>query len=151
MRFNSSDLLVTFALVLLVAPLAAEAQPLGKVPRIGVLELGTPPASPDWKAHSLLLQNLRKLGWLEGQNLVMEYRWANGQPSRLSSLAAELVRLPVDVIVVAASPAIRAVQRATTTIPIVMVSVTIPWRKDSSPTSLGRVATSPGWAAWCQS
>jgi putative ABC transport system substrate-binding protein len=116
-------LLVILALSLLVAPLAAEAQPLGKVPRIGVLELGTPPASPDWKAHSLLLQNLRKLGWLEGQNLVMEYRWANGQPSRLSSLAAELVRLPVDVIVVAASPAIRAVQRATTTIPIVMVSV----------------------------
>jgi putative tryptophan/tyrosine transport system substrate-binding protein len=116
-------LLVILALSLLVAPLAAEAQLLGKVPRIGVLELGTPPASPAWIAHSLLWQNLRQLGWLEGQNLVMEYRWANGQPSRLSSLAAELVRLPVDVIVVVASPAIRAVQRATTTIPIVMVSV----------------------------
>jgi ABC-type uncharacterized transport system substrate-binding protein len=54
---------------------------------------------------------------------VLEYRWANGQPSRLSSLAAELVRLPVDVIVVSASPAIRAAQRATTIIPIVMLSV----------------------------
>jgi putative ABC transport system substrate-binding protein len=116
-------LLVILALSLLVAPLAAEAQPLGKVPRIGVLELGIPPASPDWKARSRLLQNLRTLGWLEGQNLVLEYRWANGQPRRLSSLAAELVRLPVDVIVVSASPAIRAAQRATTTIPIVMISI----------------------------
>jgi len=126
MRFNPIGLLVTFALGLLVAPLAATAPPPGKMPRIGVLELGAPPASPDWKAHSLLLQNLRKLGWLEGQNLVLEYRWANGQPSRLSSHAAELVRLPVDVIVVSASPAIHAAQRATTTIPIVMVSVSDP-------------------------
>ncbi len=117
--------IITLALSLLVAPLAAEAPP-GKMPRIGVLELGAPPASPDWKVYSPLLQNLRTLGWLEGQNLVLEYRWANGQPSRLSSLAAELVRLPVDVIVVSASPAIHAAQRATTIIPIVMLSVSDP-------------------------
>jgi putative ABC transport system substrate-binding protein len=123
MRFNLIGVLVTFPLGLLVVALTAAAPPPGNMPRIGVLELGAPPASPDWKAQSLLLQNLRKIGWLEGQNLVLEYRWANGQPSRLASLAAELVRLPVDVIVVAASPAIRAAQRATTNIPIVMVSV----------------------------
>jgi putative ABC transport system substrate-binding protein len=115
-------LLITLALGLLAASLTAAAPP-AKMPRIGVLEFGSPPAAPDWKARSFFLQELRKLGWLEGQNLVLEYRWAEGQPSRLSTLAAELVRLPVDAIVVNATPAIRAVQQATTTIPIVMISV----------------------------
>jgi putative ABC transport system substrate-binding protein len=116
-------LLVTLALGLLGAPLAATTPAPGQMLRIGVLELGSPPASPDWKARSLFLQELRTLGWLEGRDLVLEYRWAEGQPSRLAALAAELVRLPVDVLVVSASPAIRAAQRATTTIPIVMLSV----------------------------
>jgi putative tryptophan/tyrosine transport system substrate-binding protein len=115
-------LLIILALSFLWPSLTAAAPP-GKMPRIGVLERESPPASPEWKAGSLFLQELRKLGWLEGQNLVLEYRWAEGQPSRLSTLAAELVRLPVDVIVVADTLAIRAVQQATTTIPIVMISV----------------------------
>jgi ABC transporter substrate binding protein len=100
--------------------------PPATMPRVGVLELGTPPPSPEWKARALLVQELRQLGWLEGQNIVFEYRWAQGQPGRLSSLAAELVGLPVDVLVVSASPAIHAAQRATTTLPIVMVSVNDP-------------------------
>src|SRR5262249_22192974 len=107
-RCRRMMLRVTLALGLLVAPLAATTPAPGQMPRIGVLELGSPPASPDWKARSLFLQELRTLGWLEGQDLVLEYRWAEGQPSRLAALAAELVRLPVDVLVVSASPAIRA-------------------------------------------
>jgi putative tryptophan/tyrosine transport system substrate-binding protein len=115
-------LLVTLALGLLAAPLTA-AGPPGKMPRVGVLDFDSPPASPDWKTRSLFLQELRKLGWLEGQNLVLEYRWAEGRGSRLYTLAAELVRLPVDVIVVSNSLAIRAAKQETTTIPIVMISV----------------------------
>jgi putative ABC transport system substrate-binding protein len=102
------------------------AAPSGQTPRIGVLALGSPPAAPDWKARSPFVQELRALGWLEGQNIVLEYRWAEGQASRLSALAAELVRLPVDVIVAGDTPAIRAATHATTTIPIVMISVVDP-------------------------
>jgi putative ABC transport system substrate-binding protein len=116
-------LLVALALGSLAAPLAAAAPPPNKRPRIGLLELGSPPTSPDWKTRSLFLQELRTVGWVEGQNIVIEYRWAEEQPRRLSTLAAELVRLPVDVIVVNSTPAIHAVQQATTTIPIVMISV----------------------------
>src|SRR5918999_5540027 len=113
--------LVTLVLGLLGAPLTAAGLP-GKMPRVGVLEFGSPPASPEWKTRALFWQELRTLGWLEGQNLVLEYRWAEGRDSRLYTLAAELVRLPVDVIVVSNTLAIRAVKQETTTIPIVMIS-----------------------------
>ena len=126
-------LLLTLVLGLLVAPLATAAPP-GRLPRIGVLALGLPPAAPDWKAHSPFVQALRTLGWLEGQNLVLEYRWAEGQPSRLPTLAAELVQLPVDLLVAGDTAAIRAVQHATSTVPIVMVSV-------DDPLAWGAVAT----------
>jgi putative ABC transport system substrate-binding protein len=120
-------LLVTFALGLLMAPLAAQAQPPPKVYRIGVLQSGSPPPDPYWKERSLLLQELRRLGWREGQNLTVEYRWAAGPPGdRGADLAAELVRLPVDVIVATSGNLIRAAQRATTTIPVVMLSVDNP-------------------------
>jgi putative ABC transport system substrate-binding protein len=115
-------LLVTLALGLLMAPLTAAAPP-GHLPRIGVLALDHPPTAPDWKARSPFEQALRTLGWLEGQNIILEYRWAEWQTSRLPPLADELVRIPVDVIVVSCAPAIRAAQRATTTIPIVIFSV----------------------------
>jgi hypothetical protein len=126
-------IIVTLALLYLVVPLTAAAPP-GQIPRIGVLALGSPPASPDWKARSPFVQELRTLGWLDGQNIVLEYRWAEGQPNRLSPLAAELVRLPVDVLVAGSTAAIRAVTHATTTIPIVMVSV-------DDPLEWGAVAT----------
>ena len=122
MWYSAIGCIVTLTLSLLAAPLTTAAPP-GKMPRIGVLEFGSPPASPDWKASSLFLQELRKHGWLEGQNIMLEYRWAERQPSQLSTLAAELVRLPVDVIVVSNSLAIQTVKQATTTIPIVMLSV----------------------------
>lgn len=142
--------LVIIALGLLVVSRATTAPP-GRMPTIGALELGMLPPSPEWKARSLLVQELRTLGCLEGQNIVLEYRWAQGQRGRLSSLAAELVGLPVDVIVVPASPAIHAAQRATTTIPIVMVSVNDPV-EDAIVADLARPGSNiTGWVAWCQS
>jgi putative ABC transport system substrate-binding protein len=122
MMRRTLGLLITLALSCFWSSLAAAAPP-GKMPRIGVLEPGSPPVAPDWKARSRLFQELHKLGWMEGQNVVVEFRWARGQAGQLPLLAAELVQLPVDVIVVADSAAIRAAQHATTTIPIVMISV----------------------------
>jgi putative tryptophan/tyrosine transport system substrate-binding protein len=81
MRRRLIGCFLTLALGLLVAPLAATEPAPEKMPRIGVLELGSPPASPDWKARSLFVQELRQLGWLEGQNMVLEYRWAEGGPA----------------------------------------------------------------------
>jgi putative tryptophan/tyrosine transport system substrate-binding protein len=130
MTHRRIGLLVTLTLAILVALLAAEAQATTrKVPRIGVLIVGSPPSSPDWKQRSVFLQELRTLGWREGETLSVEYRWASPYDRRgtgvfypADDLAAELVRLPVDVIVAQSGLAIRAVQRATTTIPIVMVT-----------------------------
>ena len=97
----------------------AEAQQAGKVYRIGYLRVGkgSPTAAPD---NIAFRQGLRELGYVEGQNLVIEYRYAEGKKERLPDLAAELVRLKVDVIVTSGSTrAIRAAQRTTRTIPIV--------------------------------
>jgi hypothetical protein len=63
-------LLITLALGLLVAPFAADAQPITKVARVGVLFVGSPPSSPEWQQRSLFLQELRNLGWVEGQNII---------------------------------------------------------------------------------
>jgi len=102
----------------------AEAQQAGKVYRIGYLSTrGLRRTSP--KA-SALRQELRELGYVEGQNLLSEYRVGEGQRDRLPDLAVELVRLKVDVIVTSGgTPAIGAAQRATRTIPIVMVGVNV--------------------------
>jgi len=113
-------ILVTLLLAtLFVSPVSHAQRPAKKVPKIGVLSFGSPPSLPDWKQRSVLLQELNTLGWIEGQNFTVEYRWASGRSHRLTDLAAELVHLNVDVIVVDDTPAIQAVQHATTTIPIV--------------------------------
>ena len=102
---------------LLVAPLAAEAQQAAKVPRIGWL--ATTPAG-NLRAPEAFLQGLRDLGYVEGRNLMIEYRDAEGKPERYPVLAAELVALKVDVIVTAGgTPAALAAKEATRTIPIV--------------------------------
>jgi putative ABC transport system substrate-binding protein len=103
----------------LAAPLAAGAQQATKVPRIGYLGNGNPttPASPQLEAFR---QGLRELGYIEGQTVTIEYRWAEGNVDRLPALAAELVRLKVDVIVLSGTPAIRAAQQATSSIPIII-------------------------------
>jgi ABC-type uncharacterized transport system substrate-binding protein len=106
------------ALALLAAPLAAEAQPGGKVHRIGFLG-GTAP-TPYAHLVEALRQRLHDLGYVEGKNLAIEYRWAEGKYDRLPSLAAELLRLKVDIIVTQGSPAARAAKDATRTVPIVM-------------------------------
>ena len=99
----------------LAAPLAAGAQPPGKVPRVGMLRQGSAP-DPHVQAF---LQGLRDLGYVEGRNIDIEYRWAEGRNERLARLAADLVRLKVDVIIASTSAAVAA-KRATTAIPIVM-------------------------------
>jgi putative tryptophan/tyrosine transport system substrate-binding protein len=109
-------LALLLALSLLAAPYTLEAQPAQKVHRIGLLSAGSP-LSENVEAFQ---QGLRALGYAEGQNIVIEYRYAEGQTERLPALAAELVRLEVDVIVAAGAPTIRAAQHATRTIPIVM-------------------------------
>jgi len=102
----------------------AEAQQPKKLPRIGYLTV----ASRTGSAHLTegLLQGLRELGYVEGQNIVIEYRWADGNFDRLPELAADLVRLKVDVIVTAVTQASLAAKNATATIPIVMVAVANP-------------------------
>ena len=107
------------ALGLLAVPLVGEGQPAGKVYRIGYL--GYPTRSAESKHLEVFQQRLRELGYVEGQNLVIEYRWAEGKPDRLAELAADLVRLRVDVLAAVGNPSIVALKRATQTIPIVMV------------------------------
>ena len=103
---------------LLAAPLVVEAQPAGKVVRIGMLSMGT---APSVEGRSLFLAALRDLGWVAGQNVVFEPRYAAGHTDRLPALAAELVRLKVDVIVTFLNQETLAAKQATNSIPIVMV------------------------------
>jgi putative tryptophan/tyrosine transport system substrate-binding protein len=117
--------IVTLTLSLLAAPLAADAQQAGKVPRIGFLGVTSPSDRP---SHlDAFRQRLRELGWVEGQNIVIDYRYAEGRVDRLPDLAAELVRLKVDLIVASAgTQAATAAKNATETIPIVMIYVRDP-------------------------
>jgi ABC-type uncharacterized transport system substrate-binding protein len=122
MQRRTLGFLVTLALVMLAVPLAAVAQPPTKVHRIGVLFAGprSPEPTPPMQAFQ---QGLREHGYVEGQNLVIEWRWAEGSEARLHALAAELVQLQVDVLVPGGTRATLAAQRATRTIPIVMRDV----------------------------
>jgi ABC-type uncharacterized transport system substrate-binding protein len=118
--------------VLLAAPRAADAQQAGKVPRIGFL--GTRSLSDMSPYLDTFRQGLRELGWVEGQNIVIDYRYAEGRFDRLPDLAAELVRLKVDIIVAVPTPAAVAAKKATETIPIVAISV-------GDPVGLGLIAS----------
>src|SRR3972149_2102728 len=104
------------------APPAAEAQQAGKVPRIAYIRAEAPPAA-DIEAFR---QGLREHGYVEGKNIVVEYRWADGNEERLRAIVAELIRVKVDLIVASAPAAARAAKEAATTIPIVMVLVADP-------------------------
>ena len=106
---------------LFVAPLAALAQQAGKVYRIGILE--TIPASQNAAKLDALRKGLRDLGYVEGRNLIIEYRSADGRAERFPDLASELVRLKVDLIVTRGTPAAKAVKSATGTIPVVMAAM----------------------------
>jgi putative ABC transport system substrate-binding protein len=113
------------ALALLAAPLAAEAQQAGKIYRIGFLAPGSATGG-DRRPGAAFREGLRELGWAEGQNLLIEYRFAEDQLDRLPDLAAELVRLKVDVIAAVTAAPVLAAKNATGTIPIVMLTVTDP-------------------------
>jgi putative tryptophan/tyrosine transport system substrate-binding protein len=113
---SAVGVIVTLTLSLLAVPLATEAQPLAQIPRIGVLVLGTPPH----QGFDALRHGLRELGYVEGQTIAFESRWAEFAFERLPALAAELVRLPVDVPVTHGPQGVRAAKDATSTIPIVM-------------------------------
>jgi len=122
---------VALTLVLLVAPLAAEAPPPRTIPRIAYLALAPGP----WAISSeAFVQGLRELGYVEGQHLILEYRWSAGNVDRLREHAAELVRLGVDVIVTGGPAATSAAKAMTTTIPIVMA-------RDFDPVANGFVAS----------
>ena len=109
-----------FCSMLLALPFPARAQQSKKIPRIGWLEISSP--NPEvLRLIGLFRKGLRDLGWFEGQNLAIEYRYAEGKAERLPELAAELVRLKVDVIATHSGIAIRAAKEATQNIPIVMV------------------------------
>jgi putative ABC transport system substrate-binding protein len=118
---------------LLSAPLAAEGQPAGKVWRIGLLDYSaSDPARQEW--WNAFHQQMRQLGYVEGQNVRFEPRWAQGDHGRLQTLAAELVGLNMDLIVTGGQAAVAAVKRATSTIPIVMAT-------GSDPVALGIVTS----------
>ena len=104
-------------------PLAARAQQAGKQPTIGFLS-----AAPSIESQRIaaFVQRLRELGWIDGRNLAIEYRWAEGRNERYTEIAAELVRLKVDVIVTVATPATLAAKQATTVIPIVFLTASDP-------------------------
>jgi putative tryptophan/tyrosine transport system substrate-binding protein len=119
MWYSAVGFLVTLALSLLAAPLATMAQPRAHVPRIGWLSSGFPPSESALQRSSFL-QGLRELGWVEGQNITIERRYAEEHADRLPALAAELVQLRVDVIVTGEPRANTPAKHATSTIPIVM-------------------------------
>src|SRR3989338_3357018 len=109
---------ILMAVALLAVGMIAEAQQPKKVPRIGFLATVSPSTISD--RVEAFLQGLRELGYVEGKNIVIEWRYAEGKADRLPGLAAELVRLKVDLIVTAGSPVTRSAKEATSTIPIVM-------------------------------
>jgi len=125
-------LLISLGASALAAPLAAFAQQRGKVWRIGFL--GAASASSFAGRVEALRAGLRDLGYVEGKNLVIEFRWAEGKYERFPELAADLVRLKVDVIVTHGNPGIIAAKNATSTLPIVMAA-------SADPVALGFVAS----------
>jgi len=124
--------LSVIAFVLVVSGFVAQAQQSTKIPRIGYLTgVSLSADSPRFEGFR---QGLRELGYVEGKNIVIEYRYAEGKLDRLPALAAELVRLKVDIIVSAGATGTRAAKEATTTIPIVMA-------QDPDPVGSGFVAS----------
>src|SRR3981189_349947 len=115
---------ISVPLGLLAAPPAAEAQPAGKVYRIGMLE--RTPRATNAANFEAFRRGLRELGYVEGKNLVIEYRSADGRDERYAALATELVRLNVDLILTRGTPAALAAKNATGTIPVVITGLADP-------------------------
>jgi putative ABC transport system substrate-binding protein len=126
MTRRTIGLLITLALGLLMAPLLAVAQPAGRVPKIGFLSGSSAPAIA--REFEAFTQGLRELGYIEGQTMAIEPRYAEGRVEQLPALAAELAALPVEVFVVNVNRVAEAVQQTTTQIPIVMTTAEEPVR-----------------------
>src|SRR5262245_58887169 len=119
---------LSLSAMLLALCFSVEAQQPGKIFRIGYLDAST--ASGSMVLLDVFRRELDKLGWIEGKNITIEYRFAEQKPERIPELAAELVRLKVDLIVVSGTPQTLAAKKATTTIPIVMANVGDPVGSD---------------------
>ena len=133
---------ILIVVVLLAVGVIADAQQTGKIPHIGFLDPST--ASGSVVLVEAFRQELSKLGWIEGKNITIEYRFAEQKLERLPELAADLVRLKVDLIVVAGNAAPLAAKKATTTIPIVMTNTADPVGAGLVAVWRGREAMSPG-------
>jgi putative ABC transport system substrate-binding protein len=120
--------IVTLTLSMLAAPVLAVAQPAGKVPKIGYLHTDSANSQPYVRYFEAFKQALRELGYIEGQTIAIEPRYADGRLERLSALAAELATLNVEVFVVPFNRVAEAVQQTTTQIPIVMTAAEEPVR-----------------------
>jgi putative tryptophan/tyrosine transport system substrate-binding protein len=118
------DFIKLMAALAVVCPLTARAQRPVKLPIIGFLGSGTPETNGLWLAA--FVQRLHELGWVEGQNLTIEYRWADGSIDRAAEFAAEFVQRDVDVIVTFANPVVEAAKHATSHIPIVFAAAADP-------------------------
>lgn len=121
------------AMALLGGPLAAQAQQAGKIPRIGWLSVGSASREPAENLEAFR-RGLQQLGYVEGRSITIEYRYAEGRQDRLPELAAELVRLKVDIIVAVPTPATLAARTATAVTPILMI-------QSADPVGLGLVAS----------
>ena len=139
---NHRAVLFLLAASILICVRLAEAQQTGKVFRIGFLTATT--ASGSAGLLETFRQEMRKLGWIEGKNIAVEYQFAEQKSERLVDLAADLVRLKVDLIVVEATPAALAAKKATTTVPIVMANAGDPVGVGLVASLAQREATSPG-------
>src|SRR5262245_62391530 len=124
-------------------PLAARAQQAAKLPTIGFLGPNTRSAASEWVAA--FVQRLRELGWMEGRTITIEYRWAEGREERFVEIAAELVRLKVELIVTSGTPAVMASRKATSVIPIVFATAGTRSAAAWSRAWRDRAATSPAW------
>ena len=111
------------------APLAAEAQPPGKVWRIGWLAISPPTSPPTKRFSEAFLQGLRDHGFVEGENVIIERRYSEGREDSHAAFAAEFIQMKVDLIVASSSAAAHAAKQATSTIPIVMLAVASPERQ----------------------
>ena len=123
MRKSFFGLVLSALLFALCVPV--EAQQPKKLPRIGYLVTAGDPGNPD-SHDKAFRERLRDLGYIEGKNILIEYRYLEGKRDRIPSLVAELVQLKVDVLVASTPPAIRAAKQATKTIPIVIVTTNDP-------------------------
>ena len=131
---NTGIVCVVLCALLFSLSFPAQAQQLKRIPRIGYLTLRAGPSAQD----EVFKQELRKLGWVDGQTIAIEYRWTADEAERLPALAEELVRLKVDLIVAWTGPVVLAAKNATSTIPIVM------WAADPVQTGLVASLARPG-------